>query len=41
MLVEAVGGRVRVVPGDPGNFKITTPDDLQAAEQRLAAAEGG
>ncbi len=41
MLVEAVGGRVRVVPGDPGNFKITTPDDLQAAERRLPAAEGG
>ncbi len=41
MLVEAVGGRVRVVQGDPGNFKITTPDDLQAAEQRLAATEGG
>jgi 2-C-methyl-D-erythritol 4-phosphate cytidylyltransferase len=37
MLVEAVGGRVRVVPGDPGNFKITTPEDLRTAEQRLTA----
>jgi 2-C-methyl-D-erythritol 4-phosphate cytidylyltransferase len=37
MLVEAVGGRVRVVPGDPANFKITTPEDLQTAEERLPA----
>jgi 2-C-methyl-D-erythritol 4-phosphate cytidylyltransferase len=41
MLVEAVGGRVRVVPGDPGNFKITTSEDLQAAEQRLPTAGDG
>jgi 2-C-methyl-D-erythritol 4-phosphate cytidylyltransferase len=40
MLVEAIGGRVRVVPGDPGNFKITTPEDLRSAEQRLTEAEG-
>jgi 2-C-methyl-D-erythritol 4-phosphate cytidylyltransferase len=39
MLVEASGGRVRVVPGDPGNFKITTPDDLATAERLLAAAQ--
>jgi 2-C-methyl-D-erythritol 4-phosphate cytidylyltransferase len=30
-LVEAVGGRVRVVPGEARNMKITTPDDLRAA----------
>jgi 2-C-methyl-D-erythritol 4-phosphate cytidylyltransferase len=41
VLVEAVGGRVRVVPGDPGNLKITTPDDLAAAERRLADLPGG
>ncbi len=41
VLVEAIGGRVRVVPGDPGNFKITTPDDLWAAEQRLPGTGGG
>jgi 2-C-methyl-D-erythritol 4-phosphate cytidylyltransferase len=41
MLVEAIGGRVRVVPGDPGNFKITTPEDLRAAEHRLPAAGAG
>jgi 2-C-methyl-D-erythritol 4-phosphate cytidylyltransferase len=38
MLVEASGGRVRVVPGHPGNIKITTPDDLATAERLLAAA---
>jgi 2-C-methyl-D-erythritol 4-phosphate cytidylyltransferase len=40
MLVEASGGRVRVVPGHPGNIKITTPDDLATAERLLAAARG-
>jgi len=36
MLVEAIGGRVRVVPGDPDNLMITTPDDLATAERLLA-----
>jgi 2-C-methyl-D-erythritol 4-phosphate cytidylyltransferase len=36
-LVEAAGGRVVVVPGDPENLKITGPDDLVTAEQRLTA----
>jgi 2-C-methyl-D-erythritol 4-phosphate cytidylyltransferase len=40
MLVEAAGGRVRVVPGDPGNIKITTPDDLATAERLLSAKQG-
>ena len=31
-LVEAVGGRVVVVDGDPANIKITTPIDLSLAE---------
>ena len=31
-LVEAVGGRVVVVDGDPANIKITTPVDLSLAE---------
>jgi 2-C-methyl-D-erythritol 4-phosphate cytidylyltransferase len=39
MLVEASGGRVRVVPGYPGNLKITTPDDLATAERLLAAVQ--
>jgi 2-C-methyl-D-erythritol 4-phosphate cytidylyltransferase len=37
MLVETWGGRVRVVPGDAANLKITTPDDLATAERLLAA----
>ena len=40
MLVKAVGGTVRVVPGDPGNLKITDPDDLEVAERLLAARRG-
>ncbi len=40
MLVEALGGTVRVVPGEPGNLKITGPDDLAAAERLLAPREG-
>lgn len=35
-LVEAVGGTVRVVAGDPRNLKLTTPADLQHAEHLLA-----
>lgn len=31
-LVEAIGGRVTVVDGDPRNIKITTPTDLVVAE---------
>lgn len=31
-LIEAIGGRVLVVPGSPWNIKITTPDDLHALE---------
>ena len=31
-LVEAAGGRVEVVDGDPTNLKITTPVDLALAE---------
>jgi 2-C-methyl-D-erythritol 4-phosphate cytidylyltransferase len=37
MLVEAGGGRVRVVPGQPDNIKITTTDDLEAAERLVSA----
>jgi 2-C-methyl-D-erythritol 4-phosphate cytidylyltransferase len=36
MLVEAMGGTVRVVPGERHNLKITDPDDLAAAERLLA-----
>jgi 2-C-methyl-D-erythritol 4-phosphate cytidylyltransferase len=37
MVVEAAGGTVVVVPGEPGNLKITGPDDLATAERLLAA----
>jgi 2-C-methyl-D-erythritol 4-phosphate cytidylyltransferase len=39
VLVEALGAAVRVVPGEPGNLKITAPDDLRAAERHLAPGE--
>jgi 2-C-methyl-D-erythritol 4-phosphate cytidylyltransferase len=39
-LVEALGGTVRVVPGEPANLKITDPDDLVVAERLLASREG-
>jgi 2-C-methyl-D-erythritol 4-phosphate cytidylyltransferase/2-C-methyl-D-erythritol 2,4-cyclodiphosphate synthase len=32
-LAERAGHRVRLVEGEPGNVKITTPDDLIAAER--------
>ena len=35
-LVEAVGGRIVVVPGEPGNTKLTTGADLDWARQRVA-----
>jgi 2-C-methyl-D-erythritol 4-phosphate cytidylyltransferase len=38
-LVEAAGGRIRVVEGDPRLLKITTPDDLTLVESWLEPAE--
>jgi 2-C-methyl-D-erythritol 4-phosphate cytidylyltransferase len=35
-LVEAAGFTVATVAGEPGNLKITAPDDLARAEARLA-----
>ncbi len=37
-VVEASGGRVVVVEGDPENRKITTPADLEWAQQKVASA---
>lgn len=34
-LIEAAGGRVVVVPGDPANLKLTHPSDLVVAEALL------
>jgi len=39
-LVEANGGRIRVVQGDPRLLKITTPDDLAVVAAWLGAAPG-
>jgi 2-C-methyl-D-erythritol 4-phosphate cytidylyltransferase len=36
MLVERLGARVYVVPGNPENRKITTAEDLRWAEWLLA-----
>jgi 2-C-methyl-D-erythritol 4-phosphate cytidylyltransferase len=38
-LVEAAGGKVVVVSGDPRNVKVTTPADLAVAAALLAPAE--
>ncbi len=35
-LVEAAGGRVRVVPGSPENIKLTTPVDMDLAAAIIA-----
>ena len=35
-LVEAAGGRVVVVPGEPANVKLTTPADRSRLEAALA-----
>jgi 2-C-methyl-D-erythritol 4-phosphate cytidylyltransferase len=34
-LLEEMGHQVAVIPGDPWNLKITTPEDLQLAEALL------
>jgi 2-C-methyl-D-erythritol 4-phosphate cytidylyltransferase len=39
-LVELLGLPVAIVPGDPRNRKVTTPDDLVWAESVLAAEAG-
>jgi 2-C-methyl-D-erythritol 4-phosphate cytidylyltransferase len=36
-LVEAAGGKVRLIPGERRNFKVTYPEDLVMAEALLAA----
>jgi 2-C-methyl-D-erythritol 4-phosphate cytidylyltransferase len=38
-LVEAAGGRVKVVEGDPRLLKVTTADDLALVESWLVGAE--
>jgi 2-C-methyl-D-erythritol 4-phosphate cytidylyltransferase len=38
-LVEARGGRVKVVPGDPRLLKVTTPEDLALVESWLGGGD--
>jgi 2-C-methyl-D-erythritol 4-phosphate cytidylyltransferase/2-C-methyl-D-erythritol 2,4-cyclodiphosphate synthase len=38
MLAERAGHHVHIVAGDPGNVKITTASDLEAARSRAAAS---
>jgi 2-C-methyl-D-erythritol 4-phosphate cytidylyltransferase len=38
-ILESAGFRVRMVPGDPLNLKVTTPEDLVLAEAVLASRE--
>jgi len=40
-LLEWAGYRVRAVAGEPGNFKMTSPEDLGRAETVLTRAAGG
>jgi 2-C-methyl-D-erythritol 4-phosphate cytidylyltransferase len=37
-LVEARGGRIKAVPGDPRLLKVTDPGDLEAVERLLEPA---
>ena len=39
-LAERAGAPVHVVDGDPGNVKITTTEDLEAARRRLSGPAG-
>jgi len=40
MLVERLGLPVHVVDGEPGNIKVTTPEDLREARRRSEASHG-
>jgi len=39
--LEWAGYRIRVIPGEPGNFKITTAEDLERAEHALVETAHG
>jgi 2-C-methyl-D-erythritol 4-phosphate cytidylyltransferase len=39
-LIEAAGGRVVVVPGEPANLKVTTPADLVIAAALVGTTPG-
>lgn len=39
-LVEQMGGTVEVIPGEPGNLKVTTPEDMPLATWRVQRRSG-
>ena len=39
-MLEATGFAVRMIPGSPGNFKLTSPEDVMIAEAYLAQQIG-
>lgn len=38
-MIEAIGGSVAIVDGDPGNLKVTLPSDLAIAEALLSVSD--
>jgi len=38
-VVEAAGGKVRIVEGDPRNFKVTTPEDMRYAKDLIRSGK--
>lgn len=40
-VVERIGARVRIVPGDAANLKVTEPSDVAVASALLAGRAGG
>lgn len=36
MLVERIGGKIKIIPGSPLNIKVTTPEDLHLVEYIIA-----
>ncbi|GBE41339.1 MAG TPA: 2-C-methyl-D-erythritol 4-phosphate cytidylyltransferase [Nitrospirae bacterium] len=38
-LVERIGGKIKIIPGNPLNIKVTTPEDLHLVEYIIANQE--
>jgi 2-C-methyl-D-erythritol 4-phosphate cytidylyltransferase len=38
-LVERIGGKVKVIPGDPLNIKVTTPEDMITVSHTITQRE--
>jgi 2-C-methyl-D-erythritol 4-phosphate cytidylyltransferase len=39
-MVEAAGGKIAIVDGDPANLKVTYPEDLAVAEALRSGRHG-